>query len=606
MYQSPVPQNINDMSNTEVVKGEILNDKELVRQTNSGLDEIQSLIGNYWHTQQQLENIQYHERNKQILLQQQRQSYINDIYNMQNQLLGILNASGTCLWQNNKRNKICYRVNINEEIQEGSKKTISTLLSKVYSRRIKIVDDIDDIKVDPIIDNITYIFTSNIDILHDERFNPYTDLEFFQVTNTWYRNLFSYSPYLLKRLKRITNSYNPFDIAYSSVFTEYNGSSSYKVNNLGILESSSLESKFTHNQLTFSHPSFKIFDRFKSELEERKSTIKNFIFVLANENIHKYNYIMNWLAYFFQNLNKSKVALVLLGDEEVIEDIFWNKIVLPTFGSKFCTKIDDETLSERLDIELIENKIFVNFSGFSTKYNKRMEKLLEKVLLDSFLDQNDETQIYTQALVTSNSPYELVKNAYSKCTVIEVNNLKNIKQKLDIPDLISLKEMIKNNLDDFCNILAQYPVHKDFANYALDTKERSFLTENKNNSLIEDDTLDIKIDEFITAIKNMNIDYFKKVKDVDPKLYAELEDSFSNEMIPSPSLNFYFNTVYGEEIFTKERKILDILKEKEELFNQKINTEKAEDGTVIFQGNKTSKLNKKQFKIKNYTLKISK
>lgn len=97
MYQSLVPQNINDMSNTEVVKGEILNDKELVRQTNSGLDEIQSLIGNYWHTQQQLENIQYYERNKQILLQQQRQSYINDIYNMQNQLLGILNASGTCL-----------------------------------------------------------------------------------------------------------------------------------------------------------------------------------------------------------------------------------------------------------------------------------------------------------------------------------------------------------------------------------------------------------------------------------------------------------------------------------------------------------------------------
>ena len=41
-----------------------------------------------------------------------------------------------------------------------------------------------------------------------------------------------------------------------------------------------------------------------------------FIFELTNKNNHAFNYIMNWLASYFQTLQKSKCALVLIGDKD--------------------------------------------------------------------------------------------------------------------------------------------------------------------------------------------------------------------------------------------------------------------------------------------------
>lgn len=314
---------------------------------------------------------------------------------------------------------------------------------------------------------------------------------------------------------------------------------------------------------------------------------------------------MNWLAYFFQNLFKSEIALVLLGDTEITEKLFWDRIILPIFGSKFCIKINDENLETKVDKEIIENKIFFNFSIISSKYEKRIQTLLERTLIETYLEpDSNATKIFGQTLITSNTPYEFIKSAYSKCTIIRVDDLDNIIRKLNLTDRISLIEIINNDLDDFANILAQYPISHKFANYALNTEERELLSKSKNNTCMKDEILDSKVTEFITEIKNLNIEYFEKVKDVSSEIYEELKDSLKEKMIVREELSFYFNTIYGKEYFLKNSELLEVLKNRDELFNQYVDKSiDKETKEIIYKGNETSKLNKKQYKIQNYELK---
>ena len=68
--------------------------------------------------------------------------------------------------------------------------------------------------------------------------------------------------------------------------------------------------------------------------ENKRSFIEQFTYYLVNENIYIYSYMMNWIAYFFQTLNKTNTALVLLGDKDSSEEYFLKNIIKEIFGSK--------------------------------------------------------------------------------------------------------------------------------------------------------------------------------------------------------------------------------------------------------------------------------
>ena len=48
---------------------------------------------------------------------------------------------------------------------------------------------------------------------------------------------------------------------------------------------------------------------------------------MVNEDVEKTDYIINWLAYYFQNLKKTGTALVLICESDVTEKLFWNLII---------------------------------------------------------------------------------------------------------------------------------------------------------------------------------------------------------------------------------------------------------------------------------------
>ena len=89
------------------------------------------------------------------------------------------------------------------------------------------------------------------------------------------------------------------------------------------------------------------------------------------------------------------------------------------------------------------------------------------------------------------------------------------------------------------------------------------------------------LDEYINAIKSVDIAYFDKIK-VSSKLYEELIYNFNDEYdgargyISKQDLYLYFNLIYPENSFIKNNKdLLKILKSKDAFFKQNVNTNKT-------------------------------
>ncbi|MCX6077482.1 MAG: type IV secretion system DNA-binding domain-containing protein [Campylobacterales bacterium] len=87
-------------------------------------------------------------------------------------------------------------------------------------------------------------------------------------------------------------------------------------------------------------------------------------------------------------------------------------------------------------------------------------------------------------------------------------------------------------------------------------------------------------DEFINAIKSIDIPYFDKVQ-ASPKLYEELIYNFNDESegacgyISKQDLYLYLNLIYPESSFISNKDLLKLIKIKDNFFKQDVNTNKT-------------------------------
>lgn len=179
---------------------------------------------------------------------------------------------------------------------------------------------------------------------------------------------------------------------------------------------------------------------------------------------------MNWLAYFFNTLEKSNTALVLTGDKELNEEFFFNAIIKELFGSKYCTTICDEEYKKADVSEIVKNKIFFHVGNIDNKKSKFDNETLSKILKQLLTRESVEIKnkdskyervpIYGQTIITSNNAYEITKTCYSKCTVIKTNKLETILEKLELPDVSILETKIQEDLEQFSSLLSIYPFLK--------------------------------------------------------------------------------------------------------------------------------------------------
>jgi hypothetical protein len=316
--------------------------------------------------------------------------------------------------------------------------------------------------------------------------------------------------------------------------------------------------------------------KLRHQPEIKDSIIKNFISNLS-KNEYQNNYIMDWLANFFQKLHQSSMALVLIGDSKTTEMLI-NKIIKPifTYKKEYFSVVNEETLKKANDT-IIKDKIFYhidtdNLSKENIKSTQLSNLLLELIKPNSlnFVQaiENNETYIHGETIVTSSdeSPYPFLKNSYSRCSVFSVANIHTILKKMDL-DLLQLVEFIESDLDNFSNILAQYQTNNYYT--IAQTAEKNVLSKMKKGVLITSD-LEEKIQLFVSAVKRKDVWYFKKLEqENDKNLYKELVENFDNDdAIYQPLLSEYFNIVNGDIIFSDNSYFIEILKERECLFNQ--------------------------------------
>lgn len=635
----PVIQN-NELTNFEVFKEfsspeifveklnemfEILSDENAIKKYKKSLNEIISL-------EKKAHNINIADSNRKYQKQLRREDKLYDIYFWQDVVFGIINKDGICLWENNENNKYYFRAGINGKIKSGIKRKISKKISsaindelnnfiisrninlnKTFSVEVRIVDNIEEAteiteKLNLKNMLVICIFADKIPIVEDEVFNIYNENEFFKCYGNLYltKNLFFYNTHLIKKCPSyVVKSYSQ----------RFNSSIKFKLNNKSYLfEKVNISlNRTSESVIEFKEPTF-------VNKDNKKNFIEEFIFYLVNENKEKLHYIMNWMAYFFQTFKKTNTALVLTGDAELNEELFFNQIIKPIFGSRYCSTICDDEYKKTSLSDIAKEKIFFhigNIENNKTKFdNKTLSKIFKELLRGQIIESKNKdnkhevVHIYGQILITSNSAYEIVKSYYSKCTVINTNNLVTILEKLELSDMGMLEDKININLKGFTDILSIYPIHKDFATHSLDTKDRDF-SKKKEVKLVNEKVLYSQIDNFINAFKSDKdefLKYFEPIKK-DKDLFEPLFAAYEKGYFLNQYLFDYFSIVYdNSHNFKNKKQFIDKLKEKDAMFQQESDVVKAvnevNEEKILLEGISSFKeVNyKKLSRINNYKL----
>ena len=311
--------------------------------------------------------------------------------------------------------------------------------------------------------------------------------------------------------------------------------------------------------------------------------------------------ILNWLSYFFINMESSNTALVLEANKDFSQNLFWSKIIQPIFGYEYTITIDDEILKHNIE-EIIHEKVFYHIGDFKycEKNIAKINQLLQAVLIDKYLLINGlkpkKIPVFGQILITSKESALFLKKYIKHFEYINIQNEDN--------SILDLQLSTDNNLDKFADVLSSFYTKSDAPSIInpMDLLEKEDEISNLEN-------FDVMIEKFIKAFKNNDIEYFDKVKEVDDgKLYNELKDALLKDegFYIKQDLAKYFNAIYNQSI--EQNRLLEILKNKDDMFKQEIDTLKAVDekGEIekVFEGVSTIGFvsSKKLCRIVNYKL----
>lgn len=433
-------------------------------------------------------------------------------HNMHNKLYSELLLNGLYIWKDASSLNLYFRIKPYSKKHRSSKEELSDYLLKVLGKTIDIYKSIDDIKFE----ESTYLIIALLPVVKMEVFNPKIDIEFPYVQNNMvYKNTFQSTDFLKKRLPMFILSVNI-----------------------------------------------------------QKSIIYQFIKELSQNEL-QFNYIINWLAQYFQNLTSSKMALTLIGDKETTDTLIYD-IIRPIFAFKndYISKINDDVLKNESFDFIVRDRLFYHVDDISTSNakDKNTSNMILEILKSKYQNaedawENNESFINGELIITSskNSPYPFLKDSYSRCTVFKVKQIDTIAKTLKI-DRATLNEEIRKDLEHFSNILALHSLGNSYCR-VIETPEKNVLYSMKNG-VLRTPELNNQIDSYIEAIRLKKLNFFQNIKGQNIELYKELEVNFKDDMIAQPLLSIYFNLIYDDMIFSDNSSLLEILKERSEMFKK--------------------------------------
>lgn len=308
------------------------------------------------------------------------------------------------------------------------------------------------------------------------------------------------------------------------------------------------------------------------------SAIGKLILHLVNYDRQRLYWVINWLAYFFQRLKKSQVALVLLGVQGAGKGIFFNEIIKPLFGEDFVKTINDKSLNTNYKGSLVENTLFFNLDEISAKNSSSssIKNFLKALVTNEtitaekkFKNLKKEIKIYGQIIVTSNELYALeIEPSDRRFTVFSTSGNLSHCNFLDYGDYESLLNAIKNELELFAIYLKNYPIDEKNANTALNTTEKDELIRQYQMKQYKEmlklqpkqpklTKLQQNIIEFVEAIRFRNWNLFNTIIDENKlQLKQEIFSDLQHNVFRVDNLLPAFKALYGNRSFSTNSELL--------------------------------------------------
>ena len=298
-----------------------------------------------------------------------------------------------------------------------------------------------------------------------------------------------------------------------------------------------------------------------------KSKTFYFLLHLLNHDYKRVQWVINWLAYFFQGLKKSQAALVLVGIEGSGKGVFVENIIKHLFGEAFVKTINDKSLNTKYLGGLVEDVIFFYFDEISSQRSliDSIRNFLKAIITNLSITAEKkhktlekETPLYGQVIFSTNEYDGLeISDNDRRYTVFSTGDTLANVNFLDLGSFEALAEALISELEMFACYLKAYPVDVKIANTALDTPEkdemiRQYAMKQEVKAIKQQKVLEPKLtklqrnlDEFAYCIRNKNIESFELIRFENDELFQSIHSDFCNNVFRVENLLTVYKALYG-------------------------------------------------------------
>ena len=309
-----------------------------------------------------------------------------------------------------------------------------------------------------------------------------------------------------------------------------------------------------------------------------KSKTFYFLLHLLNHDYQRVQWVINWLAYFFQGLKKSQVALVLIGIQGTGKNIFFNQIIRALFGEAYTRAINDKSLNTKYKATLVKNSLFLNLDEISANtslsdsqknFIKALITNFSATLEEKFKNLEEETLLHAQVLITSNEAYALeIEPNDRRFTVSSTGDTLVSTNFLGLGSYEALSDVLKSELEMVACYLKAYPVDVRMANIALSTPEKDELIhqyemKQEARTIKQKKILQPKLtksqknlDEFAYSIRNKDIESFEPIMFENQELFQLIYSDFHNNVFRVENLLPVYRVLYGNSAIRTNSELL--------------------------------------------------
>lgn len=452
----------NELVDTELIDEKFIRLNNFNKQFSFLQYDFQSNIRQYNQNVNYLENVNSKYWNAQY-------EYLNIKNNEYTKYKNLLIAQNDLLYNINSSNypygiwrygdNFYYRPSPQSELCIGNAEKISKEISSRYPINVCIVDDLNDIP-----NNIKYIsfdtyFISkkSILVIDGEVIEPNQQYEIFQDRDgRFYRNLIINTEFLKKRFQN-----------------------------------------FNLNQ---------------------NIQTKTQIFIQRISTVNDSKFLLDILGKYLKNLKSEKI-IVMVGNKNVSEDIFYERIIKPMIDPENYITITDDILKEKSITEILKGKTFIHVNHIpeNQELRKKLKELFILVSINKYFQiENKKINTYAQIIVTLDKEEHFIKDFEHLSNIFYVNPLETILLEMNEINDISLIGNIEASLMNFAEKLCMIGYHQNYNynnyyDYTVSSGNKRFLAELEEapevvnlESEIELPILDPYSDSYENIIANFN------------------------------------------------------------------------------------------------------